>query len=595
MSYRSFVRLLPLAALAAAGVVAACSDDDITVPNENQPDIERAFATPGGIENIISKLFLQIHNGLYASTNSIWPQTAVMAFESASQLGNYGMGSHSAIPRAALDNARGNREEVEHFRVYDHMVRNARIASQAIFKLDEKLAGGATIGTPMRDARAKAFAFFEVGFALGHAALFYDSTAIVTPDVAKTLVGPQVPPLSNSTEVMAAAMKMLDSALAYATSTAATSSTDPLIIPGSGGSAWLAIPSGDISVTRFQQIIRSYRAKFRANLARTPAERDAVDWTKVIDDATKGIESDLVSQLNTTNGWTNTWIQQAAVSPGWHQITPFIFGMADTSGNYDAWLQKALLSREPFLIKTPDMRFPSGETRLLQQAPTKSSPNYQPLGSRLYVRNREVGQDTPSDPWGTSWYDFSRFFGIRGGSGNGPWPMLTRAEIDMLAAEGYLRTNQIAKAIPLIDRYRTAAGLASLAGITSATQPVPGQRIDKDSTTLDAAATVVRDAAGKYLFEVIPVPGSNSCVPNVPQAPSFTVTDCGNIFEALKWEKRMETAFTGFGQWFLDSRGWGDLTLNTPLEWPVPYQEMDARSLPFYNSKLGAGQGKYGF
>src|SRR5215216_3280054 len=139
MRHRHLVRLLPLAGLVGAALVAGCGDDDITVKNENQPDVERAFATPAGIEAIISKSFLQIHNGLYASTNSIWPQTAVMAFESASQLGNYGMGSHSAIPRSALDNARGNREEVEHFRIYDFSVRNARMAANAIVALDKIL------------------------------------------------------------------------------------------------------------------------------------------------------------------------------------------------------------------------------------------------------------------------------------------------------------------------------------------------------------------------------------------------------------------------------------------------------------------------
>jgi hypothetical protein len=55
----------------------------------------------------------------------------------------------------------------------------------------------------------------------------------------------------------------------------------------------------------------------------------------------------------------------------------------------------------------------------------------------------------------------------------------------------------------------------------------------------------------------------------------------------MKWEKRMEIAYTRLGSWFFDSRGWGDLARDTPLMYPVPVPELDARLLPYYN--LGGG------
>jgi hypothetical protein len=45
----------------------------------------------------------------------------------------------------------------------------------------------------------------------------------------------------------------------------------------------------------------------------------------------------------------------------------------------------------------------------------------------------------------------------------------------------------------------------------------------------------------------------------------------------MKWEKRMETAFTGPYMWYLDGRGWGDLPVGTALMWPTPFQEIDTR------------------
>ena len=53
--------------------------------------------------------------------------------------------------------------------------------------------------------------------------------------------------------------------------------------------------------------------------------------------------------------------------------------------------------------------------------------------------------------------------------------------------------------------------------------------------------------------------------------------------EALKYEYREETYFTGYGQWMQAERGWGDLVEGTPLQFPVPYQEMQVRQKTFYN------------
>ena len=116
----------------------------------------------------------------------------------------------------------------------------------------------------------------------------------------------------------------------------------------------------------------------------------------------------------------------------------------------------------------------------------------------LYFRNRPSGDDTPAEPWGTWYYDNWRFWAIGAAGGNGPFIVLSVAESDMLAAEGYLRTGNIAAAATLIDKTRTRAGLPSVAGITNLTQQVPG---------------------------------GNACVPKVPQGPSFTTLACGTIFE----------------------------------------------------------------
>jgi hypothetical protein len=549
MKKRYTVKMLATVLLAGTAFLGACEDNPLSVKNTNNPDVARVYGSPRDIETIVSKLFQQMYNAQYGSSDDIWTQSITMSFESHSQLGNFGMGTRAAIPRSLIDNSIGNTVAIGNFRDFDVLSRNAKSAANAVAAIDKYLAAGNTAGTAQRDARAKAFALFNLGYALGQLSMLYDSAAIILPEQASDFI----PPFSSASDVNKAALSLLDKAIVQAN--AATGQTIP--------ADWVSDPSGTaVTMSRFVEIMRSFKARFRAGVARNPAERAAVDWNAVIADANAGIKSDFVVQVNATTGWSGAVVSQLAVSSGWSQMTPMILGMADTSGAYKAWLATPLMQRTPFLLKTPDKRFPSGETREAQNtASGGTSRNGTPAGSILYFRARPAGEDTPAEPWGTWYYDNHRFWAIRAAGGNGPFIVFSQAENDMLAAEGYIRTNNFAAAATLIDRTRVRAGLPSAQGATLTT----------------------------------PVSGGSACVPQVPVGPTFTTTACGNIMEAMKWEKRTETAFTGYAQWFIDSRGWGDLATGTPIEWPVPYQELFARLLPTYTNTKVAVKGTYGF
>lgn len=562
MNKRTLVRSVAVLTLGTATFLSACREDPLAVANLNQPDVERALGTARLTETAISKLFQQMFNGQYGTGgDNIWTQALVMAFESSSQLGNFGMGTRSSIPRPIIDNQIGNREAAGNFRDYDLLSRNGRSAANTINRLNAFVTAGVGTGTPARDAKALSFAYFSLGYALGHLSLIYDQAAILTPDLFVDN-SELVPDLSPYPAVNAAALAMLDQALAFATGADATTGAGGWPIPQD----WFR--TGSTTGTdraEWIRIVRSYKAKFRAGVARTPQEHAAVDWNAVIADATNGITSDLVILANTALGWNQVTMNQLAIASSWSQMTPFILGMADTSGGYQAWLQQAIGSRTPFLMHTPDKRFPAGATRAAQQTnsggpATSGPPESNPL---LYFRMRPPGDDAANYDWGVWYYDNHRHWGIRFGGGNGPFTLMSRAESDMLAAEGYIRTGQVAAAVPLINFYRTRAGLPAI----PATNDVNTQ-----------------------------VPGGAGCVPQVPVATAVPpATVCGNVLEALKWEKRVETSFTGYAQWFIDARGWGDLYVDTPLEWPVPYQELFARQMDSYTNERRAGVGTYGF
>ena len=88
-----------------------------------------------------------------------------------------------------------------------------------------------------------------------------------------------------------------------------------------------------------------------------------------------------------------------------------------------------------------------------------------PAGSGLYFRNRPSGEDTPAQPWGTSQYDHFRFWGYTVKNFiDYAWPVITKTEMDMLAAEGHIRKGNFAAAATLINLTRVPRGLTSVGG-----------------------------------------------------------------------------------------------------------------------------------
>jgi len=517
-------------------LVAACADP-LEVANVNDPDRDRVLSSPADVEQIIGNSYAAMHDQILDNI-ALSAQMLSMGMENHSILANFEMGPRGLVPRAPISNQRGNPGQGEHLNDWQGLHTAARLASLG---LEAFLRPGFTLGSPGANARARAFGKFVQGVSLGNLALVYDSASVVTEFDDPTLIVP----LAGYDSVMRAALIALDSAVAIAR---ADGSGFPL--PG----AWLN--GNPLSRDDFIRLVRSHRARFRAGVARNPAERAAVNWNAVIADVDSGITADFqINMVGVGSPWDMQWVVQHYLFTAWHQMWQFMIGFADVSGNFDGWLATAPAARGPFLVVTPDQRFPQGATRLEQQANSPAVPT-----GNLYFRNRPAGDDPAALPLGSSFYDHIRFRAFFNAGRLGPFPIMTKAEMNLLAAEGHLRlpTPNVAAARVLIDVSRRGkGGLPSLdsAGISDLTTPVPG---------------------------------GTACVPRVPVAP-WNTTACGNIMEALKWEYRMETAYIGYGSWYIAGRGWGDLPEGTAVHWPVPYQEMDARRQPFYDIG-GVGQ-----
>jgi hypothetical protein len=535
---RSFIQWVAVSA-ALIGAV-ACNDTELAVTNPNSGESDRVLGTPDDAEALIGTYFKRWYSGVFGSTAEMQGMADIMSLMNYSSLANNCLNARTPFSGAANTNTPGNTCRNEQSRLYYYTGEVNRVASTFLSQIK---AGNLKLGSPAREARDKAYAEFLRGISIGYAAMMHDSLSVITDEQS----GQDQGVLIGYKEAADSAYAAFDRAIQLATAPATGAQGFPL------PDTWIPSPT-QWSAANFVRLNRSYRARIRANMARTPAERAAVDWTAVIADAQNGFTEDHYITNNTTTGPLNSWRSQYQSFTTWHQMPPFFIGMADVSGSYAAWIAQPLGERgaggASFFLSTPDLRFPQGATRAAQQADFAiTSCSSAGDTCKRYFVNRPSGNDVTSGAgFGWSQYDHVRAYPwrLRGESGqarNGPLIMMPKAELDLLAAEGMYRAGNYSGAAALVNLTRTTNGLPAITAFDQ-NSPVPG--------------------------------GATNCVPKVPVAP-FNVVACGKLWDALKYEKRIETAYTHYAPWYLDGRGWGDIPQDTPLFWAVPYQDLQAR------------------
>ena len=545
--------------------IGACTDKSLEVTNPNSGETKRVLGTPDDAEKLLGSYYKRWHVALYGGNDPAPPGTLegmanIMSFQNYSSLNNECQNSRYPFSGAANSNAPGNNCDGDNQGAYFVLNEVVRVASNFLTNVQS---GTLNLGSPARENKDKAFAEFLRGISLGYLAMIYDSSAVIAAGQA----GDDPGKLVSYKEVAESAYVALQRAIDLSSAAATGTNGFPI------SSDWIPTPT-PLSAPEFVKLIHSYRAMFRSDVARNPQERAAANWDAIIADAQAGITADHLMVTSTTNGPGGGWIRIYDGGDLWHQMSPFIIGMADASGAYEKWLQTPVSDRGAgnigFFMTTPDLRFPQGDTRAAQQADQTVQSCEVPGGisnhsCKRYFTNRPNGSDGFAGiGWGWSNYDFNRFHwwvtkGDGGTGRNGTIVFFPKAVNDMIQAEGLIRKGQFAQAAALINVTRTKNGLPAITAF--------------DGTT--------------------PVPGGTACVPKTPKGngPGASVS-CGNMFEAMKWEKRMEEAFVQFAAWYMDGRGWGDLAQGVPLFWAVPYEDLLARGYTadkIYGAGPGAG------
>jgi hypothetical protein len=428
----------------ALGVLAAVGCQDLTVPNLNNPDRERALNNPGDVQTLIASSWES-----YFWRNHVqgWPYFAATTIGGThiTSVANNGAVTMSEFPRPQYDNNPTSEVDgIARFPWYGYYsdLDSSNEGLRAI------LDGGLEIGEDGRDThRAITFGKFTQGLNLGYIGMMFDQGFIAKED--SDLEDPATLELHPYRDVLAAAIESMEEAIELA-------QQGSFVIPES----WMQARLTNEEVAR---LAHSFIARFHVYGARTPEERAQVDWAAVIHHTENGIVDDFVinhdiSVMSASN-WRsrlqrNTW--------GGFRASGWFLGWADTSGNFQEWISAPVEDRRRFEIETPDRRI-TGET-------ADSDGTY-------FIYRPDAVALPERGLWRQSYYQFQRWGGPQADR-NVPMILMSVDEMNLLRAEAFARTGRDQDAADLVNITRVGHG--ELPPVTAAGVPQTADCVPRD-------------------------------------------------------------------------------------------------------------------
>jgi hypothetical protein len=469
---RKLTQWYRLAAVVAAVGTVGCKS--LEVANPNAPDAARAFSDPGAVAGLVTGAFRNWFNvrGAYwgaltlstvaDSYSASWNNADLRFYSSYGPIGN---GGADCPQRCGWDNtpSGSHRLAVESFWYgYYGTLSSVNDVLTAIRKNDVILTDDAT--TKMHEA----VSVMLQGVVFANIALNYDKGFVVTENT--DISNPATLPFRPRAEVRDSAIKKFDQAIALM-------GTSPFALTPS---TWTGTVNGPrYSSAQLIQIMHTAQAELLANFPRNQAENAAVNWAQVATYASQGISSGTAfdflffQDTGTLYDWVKGWGNALGTARVDTRVATLF------TGAYAPALGTGPIYNDPY----PNHPEPQPHSADKRVGNGTWGPSNNAGGNGGLAADAGAGTDFAWVPaeilnpargtYHRSSLGHMRFSylaspgsGLPGEDGRGLDPLYTRAQNDLLWAEGLIRSGgSAAQAAALINKTRvTRGGLAALNG-----------------------------------------------------------------------------------------------------------------------------------
>ena len=403
---------------AAALVLSAACNQDLSVSNPNNPDVARALASPADVQSLAVS---SVNSWYLASTYyDPWTGLSVTADNMTANFGNFGMRFQNVEPRIAYNNLASSVDAELALQPWNRQYKALGAANDVL----RAVAGGVVL--PSGTAQYAALAQFAQAGSLMQLALLYDKAFIVDETFDATKGAPQFSPYTDVAKAAQAKFDALIAATAGKTFTYADAST---IIPLIGVS---------INATNLNRIANTMNAMLLAYTPRNAAEAAKVDWVKVLAYADKG--------LGTGSAGAPFDMTILADNNNWYSYIPYYF-------DDPTWMRI-----DQHLVHQMDPAVPDKYNGTLV-APSGTGDAR--LGTDYKYEKTVIG-DATRGIYMQSPFSQIRYASVSQSSATpavGPSPYILAAESDLIKAEALIRTGgDLTLATSLINKTRVTRG-----------------------------------------------------------------------------------------------------------------------------------------
>ena len=495
---KSLIKQLPfLPLIFLFGIFLQC-ESDLSVNNLNEPDRDRVLSIQCETENYLGSTFRDYWSRLTGNTPSFALST--IADELSSSWCN-GTRDNSSEPRVAWDNSPSYPYKNVSLYPWRGTYKSISAVNDVLYLNKKGMTFVDDVGIDQTN-RNIASANFIHGISYGLLGLVFDKAVVIDENT----------DLGSGNIVLTPYDQLINIAVEKLNECINLSNSNSFDIPES----WW--PGNHFNQDDLSKLANSYAARFLACKARTPEERAAADWVLIKNYAQNGINKDFGIYCDGENWWSG--IHGLASSNTWCRADYKLIGPADTSGNYQNWLETPVHERNHIFIHTDDQRITGSDS-------ISDGSCFAYYGRSPFRADRGT--------YHFSYYHCKRFLDYYKAGYVGYAPIFSVAENNLLQAEAELRLGNSQGAADIINLTRVSEG-----GLTPATTSNIGDPSDH-----------------RYVH--------------------------GSLWAMLKYEKGIETCQKNVGVAWFDRRGWGELPKGTILHFPIPGSELELMMLPNYS------------